>query len=42
MQVPLKNEKVDEEMVRLNDNLLNAPVSPEITNFLIILQNFLC
>ena len=32
-----KNEKVDEEMVRLNDNLLNAPVSPEITFFLIIL-----
>ena len=34
MQVLLKkNEKVDDEIVHLNDNLLNAPVSPEITNF---------
>ena len=32
-----KNEKVDGEMVRLNDNLLNAPVSLEIRIFLIIL-----
>ena len=37
-----KNEKVDEEMVRLNDNLLNAPVSPEIINFFDNSVTFLC